>query len=155
MQGASQKKNSKYMKLKTFFDPCQTHLLYIISLNIYPLSTLCTLQSITFTKSIFYISRTWWKRSSSEVTEKIYININNIGGYSIQDILELLTCHEAYEFGLFILFVNASIKVLQKPFYNPMKNLDLASGQKLRRHHLWQELFKFYSLKSKASAAIM
>ena len=42
------------MKLKTFFDPCQTHLLYMKSLNLYPLSTLCTLQSITFTKSIFY-----------------------------------------------------------------------------------------------------
>ena len=54
MQEASQMKNSKHMKLKTFSDPCQTHLLYIISLNLYPLSTLCTLRSITFKKSIFY-----------------------------------------------------------------------------------------------------
>ena len=54
MQEASQMKNSKHVKLKTFFDPCQTHLLYMISLNLSPLSTLCTLQTITYKKSIFY-----------------------------------------------------------------------------------------------------
>ena len=54
MQEASQMKNSKHMKLKTFFDPCQTYLLHIL-LNLSPLSTLCTLQSITFKKIIFYI----------------------------------------------------------------------------------------------------
>ena len=57
MQEASQMKNSKHVKLKTFFDPCQTHLLYMISLNLSPLSTLCTLQTITYKKSIFYLSR--------------------------------------------------------------------------------------------------
>ena len=55
MQEASQMKNSKHVKLKTFFDPCQTHLLYMISLNLSPLSTLCTLQTITYKKSIFYV----------------------------------------------------------------------------------------------------
>ena len=57
MQEASQMKNSKHVKLKTFFDPCQTHLLYMISLNLSPLSTLCTLQTITYKKSIFYFPR--------------------------------------------------------------------------------------------------
>ena len=57
MQEASQMKNSKHMKLKTFFDPCQTHLLYMISLNLSPLPTLCTLQTITYKKSIFYLSK--------------------------------------------------------------------------------------------------